>query len=672
MAKRNQFNFLIRKFPKRMQKKLAFLFLAVMAVFAILIGIIMTINVKNGDKYTKKVLNQQVYDSRTIPFKRGDIVDRNGTKLATSERIYNLILDVKALGEAEELNQGAQESTISMLVSKFGVDEKELRATIQQNPDSRYQILKKGLTYEQSKEFEEITGDKKKYPNVTGIWLEENYKRTYPYNSLASTVVGFSGSGNAGAVGLESAYNSILNGTDGREYGYLDDNSSLEQTVKEAVNGNTVVSTIDATLQGIVEESILEFNQEHEGEARADEPGSANTGVIVMNPNNGEVLAMANYPNFDPNNPEDLSFIYSEKKIKSMSDEEKTEARSKMWKNFCISDAFEPGSTMKPFTVAAGLETGAITGNETYVCEGSLHVGDYDIHCHLRSGHGTQTIEEAIANSCNVALMQIAEAIGVENFTKYQRIFGFGQYTGIDLPNEGYTASLLYTKDNMQVTDLATNSFGQNFNVTMIQLASGFCSLINGGNYYEPHVVKQIQDEDGNVLETKDPVLLKKTISSETSDQVRQYMKAVVDYGTGTSAQVEGYEIGGKTGTAEKLPRGNGNYLLSFIGYAPVENPEVVIYVVIDEPNVENQSMSSYIMELSQKIMAKAFPYLNITRSESATATGGNGSSQNDYQDYDSSYEDNYSNDSGYYEDESGSYDPDYTDWADSGYDDEE
>ena len=185
-------------------------------------------------------------------------------------------------------------------------------------------------------------------------------------------------------------------------------------------------------------------------------------------------------------------------------------------------------------------------------------------------------------------------------------------------------------------------------------------------------MVKQIQDEDGNVLETKDPVLLKKTISSETSDQVRQYMKAVVDYGTGTSAQVEGYEIGGKTGTAEKLPRGNGNYLLSFIGYAPVENPEVVIYVVIDEPNVENQSVSSYIMELSQKIMAKAFPYLNITRSESATATGGNGSSQNDYQDYDSSYEDNYSNDSGYYEDESGSYDPDYTDWADSGYDDEE
>ena len=229
-----------------------------------------------------------------------------------------------------------------------------------------------------------------------------------------------------------------------------------------------------------------------------------------------------------------------------MSEEEQVEAMNTLWRNFCVSDTFEPGSTIKPFTVATGLETGAITGNETYECGGYLHVGDYDISCHLKTGHGTVSVQDAIAYSCNVALMHIAEAIGIENFTKYQRVFGFGEYTGIDLPGEASTAPLLYTADTMQVTDLATNSFGQTFNVTMTQLAAGFCSLINGGYYYEPHVVKQIQDEDGKVIETKDPVLLRKTISAETSAQLKQYMKGTMEYGTGTAANVEGYDIGAK------------------------------------------------------------------------------------------------------------------------------
>lgn len=347
-----------------------------------------------------------------------------------------------------------------------------------------------------------------------------------------------------------------LTGTDGREYGYFDSDSSVERTVKAAKNGNTVVSTIDVTLQSIVEKCILEFNEAHAGEAREGEPGSRNTAVIIMNPNTGEILAEASYPNFDLNDPRDLSILYTEEEWDAMSEDEQLDAMSELWRNFCVSDAFEPGSTMKPFTVAAGLETGTLTGDETYYCGGSLEVGGVNIGCHLRSGHGTETVQDAVANSCNVALMNMAEAIGVENFTKYQHIFGFGEYTGIDLPAEADTSALLFTADTMTPIDLATNSFGQSFNVTMTQMASAFCSLINGGYYYEPHVVKQIQDEDGSVIETKDPVLLRKTVSSETSEQIKTYLKAVMDYGTGQRAQVEGYDIGSQDGDCGKAARG--------------------------------------------------------------------------------------------------------------------
>ncbi|HJD47706.1 MAG TPA: peptidoglycan glycosyltransferase, partial [Candidatus Mediterraneibacter norfolkensis] len=465
----------------------------------------------------------------------------------------------------------------------------------------------------------------------------------------------------------ESAYNDVLNGTDGREYGYLDSDSSVERTVKAAKNGNTVVSTIDITLQSIVEKCIVEFNQEHAGDGN---PGSKNTAVIVMNPNTGEILAEASYPNFDLNDPRDLSILYTEEQWDKLTEEEQINAMNDLWRNFCVSDAFEPGSTMKPFTVAAGLETGAITGDETYYCDGFLHVGDDDIGCHLRSGHGTQTVQGAVANSCNVALMQIAESIGVEDFTRYQRVFGFGEYTGIDLPAEATTSALLYTSETMTAVDLATNSFGQSFNVTMTQMASAFCSLINGGYYYEPHVVRQIQDEDGNVIETKNPVLLHKTISSETSDQIKEYLRAVMDYGTGQSAQVEGYDIGAKTGTAEKLPRGNGKYLLSFIGYAPQENPEVLIYVVVDEPNVDAQDNSALVLDLSKQIMEEAFPYLGITTIEESEAEAGEQAASEEgqnfgdteYTDYDENYVDTYDNPDGAYVDED--YDPDLDDWA--------
>lgn len=615
MAKQTK-TFFRKKFSKNMQKKLVLLFVAIILAFVFLIGRITYINAANGEDYTRIVLDQQQYDSRTIPFKRGDIVDRNGTKMATSERVYNVILDVKVMTSDED----SIEPTIQVLKDCFEIDEEEVRDLIEESPSSRYNILKKGVDYETYKKFEAIDEDDEKYPDVAGIWLEEDYVRTYPYNTLASDVIGFTVDGNVGSNGIEASYNNILNGTDGREYGYLDETSTVERTVKEAVNGDTVVSTIDLQVQSIVEKHILEFNEQHKNEASAGE-GSKNTAVIVMNPQNGEILAEASYPNYDLNQPRDLTKYYTQETIDAMSDEEQLETLNSLWNNFCVSDTYEPGSTFKPFTIAAGLETGILTGDETYYCGGVLHVGDHDIHCSNRDGHGTQTLKQALENSCNVALMEIGEALGAEEFCRYQELFGFGEYTGIDLPGEGETSGLLYTPENMDAASLATNAFGQNFNVTMTQLAASFCSLINGGNYYEPHVVKQIQDENGNVTENIDPVLVKKTISEETSEVIKDYMLGVVQEGTGSSAAVEGYDIGGKTGTAEKLPRGNGKYLVSFIGYAPQENPEVVVYVVVDEPNVAAQASSSYATELASGIMSEIFPYLGITKSSETADT---------------------------------------------------
>ena len=615
--RRKRFQYTRQKFPKRMQKKLVLLFIAIVLAFAGLIGNITHINATNGEKYTKIVLDQQQYNSRTIPFKRGDIVDRNGTVIATSERVYNVILDANVMlykKEGEEREQAIREIK-ELLQLGFGIDGAVVDEIVSERPESRYNILMKKVTYAQAQEFEALCDEtyedengknQSKYPNSSCIWLEEDYIRSYPYGSLASDVIGFTVAGNVGNAGIEASYNSILNGTDGREYGYLDTDSSLERTVKEAIDGQTVVSTIDIALQSIVEKHILAFNEAHKNEARTGE-GSKNTAVIIANPNTGEILAEASYPNFDLNNPRDLTKYYSEAEIEAMSSEEELNALNQIWRNFCVSDIFEPGSTAKPFTVAAGLECGTLLGGETYNCGGYLHIGGYDIYCHKRQGHGIQTLSDSIANSCNVCMMRIVSAMGTEEFCKYQSIFGFGQETGIDLPGEA--VGLLYDSESMDSSSLATNSFGQNFNVTMTQMVAAFSSLINGGNYYEPHVVKQILDQDGNVIENKSPVLLKKTISEETSERLIEYMKQTMTTGTGKNAQVPGYSIG-----AEKHPRGQGTYVLSYMGFAPADNPEVLIYVVIDEPNVEKQDTSQYVTDLAREIMAEVFPYLGITR----------------------------------------------------------
>ena len=288
------------------------------------------------------------------------------------------------------------------------------------------------------------------------------------------------------------------------------------------------------------------------------------------------------------------------------------EALNYVWQNYCISDVFEPGSTYKAFTIAGAMEDGVISDGDEFLCDGSQVVveGESPIYCSYRAGHGMVDVKRALAVSCNDALMQIADKEGPETFDKYQMIFNIGSKTGIDL--EGETTGIKYDVENLNPTELATSSFGQGVTTSMIQMAAGFCSVINGGNYYVPHVVKRLLDSDGNVVENMDPVLVRKTISKEVSDYMKTYLQAVVEEGTGYAAGIEGYTIGGKTGTAEKLPRGNGKYVLSFIGFTPVENPQIMLYVVVDEPHVEDQSGSGAGAKQFNQVKQHLLPYLNV------------------------------------------------------------
>ncbi|MBD5533213.1 MAG: cell division protein FtsI [Lachnospiraceae bacterium] len=608
--KRNNKN----KFTMRMQKKLVVLVVAVVLAFAALSVRLYLLVRDHGDSYKRQVLSQQEYSSTTIPFKRGNIVDCNGTILATSRKVYNLIIDSKEILSDEDY----MEPTLAALDSCFDVDIAALRQYINDHPNSQYYVLLRRMPYEDISAFKEIQNNSTEYPNVAGVWFEEEYQRNYPNGSLACDIIGFTGNDNTGMYGLEQYYNEELCGMNGREYGYLNEDSDLERTTVPAQDGYTLVSTIDAHIQSIVERKLREFNDAHEDEYR-DGLGAYNTGCIIMNPNNGEILAMASYPTFDCNNPYDISALYTEEEIDAMTQEEYTEIVNQLWQNFCISSTYEPGSTMKPFTVATGLETGALTGNEHYMCNGYLTVADYDIHCHNRMGHGEVTVQGAMESSCNVALMHMGAAVGKTNMLKYEAIFNFGLRTNIDLAGETRTDALVYTEKTMHETELATSSFGQGFNVTMIQLMTAYCSLINGGYYYEPHMVSRILNADGATVRNIEPRILKQTISTAVSDTIVRYCNAVVETGTGSAARPAGYTMGGKTGTAEVVPRDGINYVVSFIGYVPANDPQVAIYVVIDRANQYKQDNSRLASGIVREILTEVLPYLGIPMTEELT-----------------------------------------------------
>lgn len=637
----------VLKFTIKMQKKLVVLYLLILASFLGLSARLFLINRDNGEEYKKQVLSHQEYDSVTIPFKRGEIIDANGTVLAVSNKVYNVILDAKLLLRKEDY----LEPTLSALNRFFDIDTSAVRAYIAEHPESSYYVMARRVEYEKKIAFEEFCEEEeeeegkkvKKGRNIKGVWFEDEYKREYPNGSLACDVIGFTTGDNAGTYGLEEYYNDMLSGVNGRQYGYLNDDSTLERTTIAARDGNNIQITIDANIQTIVEKYLKAFNDEYKDNARPGN-GAENIGCIIMEPDTANILAMASYPTYDLNDVRNTDNLLgmplldkegkkvtvdeegnsikgacvTEEALAEMNDEVMYQHLNALWKNFCIVDSYEPGSVAKPFTVAAALESGSINGNETYLCEGELHVGDHDIKCHQIYGDGLLTVQEGIERSCNVVLMNVAFAVGKDKFVEYQHNFNFGLKTNIDLAGEPRTDTVIFHKDNIGMTDLATNSFGQGFNATMIQTITGFCSLINGGNYYAPHLASRITTADGATIENIEPRLLKQTISQSTSDTVREFCNTVVsgENGTGHTARPAGYMIGGKTGTAETLPRGNKEYVVSFMGYAPADDPQVVIYVVVDRPNVQLQDNARYATVIVRNILTEVLPYMNIFMTE--------------------------------------------------------
>ncbi len=616
-----------RKINLVMRKKLVMLFCAVLLALVALTARITYINATSGSKYKKQVLSQaqQRYENRVLPARRGDIYDRNGNLLATSNKVYNVILDCKAVNEQEEYT----EPTVRALVDVLGLDEKEIRSRLsaEDTKNSQYQILKKQISMDEKKAFEEATeipedveesgltkAEIKERSNVKGVWFEEDYLRIYPFNESACDTIGFTLSRDVADIGLESYYNSTLMGADGRQYGYFNNNADVEQTIIEPVNGRSIETSLDIGAQQIVEKYVNAFNEKM---------GAKHVGVIVEDPSTGEIIAMDGGDRYDLNNPRDLSGVYSKEEIKAMNDEQTVEALNGMWSNYCVTDAFEPGSVVKPIVMAGALEKGKISETDTFLCDG-LEIfganGETPIKCAVYpDAHGTETLGEVIANSCNDGMMQIGAKMGSEQFIKAQSLFNFGARTGIDLPNEG--SGIIHTEDTMGETELACSAFGQGYTCTMLQEINALCSVINGGYYYQPHLVTKIKDANGGIVKTFSPTLLKQTISSNISADIRSYMELSVQQGTSHYSKVQGYSSGGKTGTAEKFPRGNGKYLVSFIGFAPVEEPEVVIYVVVDEPNAEDQATSRYPQYIAQGILSELLPYLNIAPDEITDGT---------------------------------------------------
>lgn len=679
-----------KRFLDRMKKKMLVIFvLAVIGGVAIVVRVAYISGVK-GQEYSEAVMESQNYETRTLQYARGNIVDRNGNILATNNKTYTLVLEPGNL--TDETSEKIKEAILSCFTDITSDDYEAAKAS----GSLYYAVLKTGITYEEKTAFEEYCEENSISQN--GINFEDNYYRVYPNNTSACHVIGRASTDNVGFEGIEGYYNTYLNGTTGKVYSYLTSDGTVQTETIAAENGNTVVSTIDINIQKIVEEQI---------ESYMSETGAQTIGVIAMDPDNGEILAMASSNSYDLNDAGNLQAlrhtcltITEEKTVdadgnevtteeateeveggtteetsgddsteegtggetsteentseedtaetteeeaqeytvireektydfNSMTDEEfnaaieelkeDTEKQSlllsQLRRNFCISDAFEPGSTFKTFTIAGALEDSVVYDGQTFFCDGFEQKADYTIKCHnySKGGCGTLTLKGALEQSCNDALMQIASLEGSDTFDKYQEIFGFGSTSGIDLPGEA--TGIKYNAEALNETELATSSFGQSISVTMVQMAAAFCSVVNGGNYYQPHVVKQIINSEGSIIEEVEPQLVRKTISKETSDLMKEYLLGVVTEGTGKRAAIDGYTIGGKTGTAEKKGRNKTDYVLSFIGFSPVEDPQIVLYVVVDSPNVEDQDTTGAGAVLFHDIMEQLLPYLNVYQS---------------------------------------------------------
>lgn len=562
----------------RANGRFAFILFAFFAAFALMFGRVLYMKVVHGAEYEAAAKNQQInrYDI-TIPPNRGSILDRNNQVLAISTTVYNVALDSLQLAEVAELSPEEQEKTLTTLCEYFPeLDYNTLKQYVTINPETgelymnnHWKYLVKGIERSVKEELEAM--------NLKGVYFEKSSKRSYPLNSSACHLVGFT-RGDA-QWGLEGYYNSYMEGTPGRSFILYNGADSVVHQDYDAKDGDTIITTIDYNIQKIAEEVVAET---------AAEWPAKNVAAMVMDPYTGEIYAMAESHSFDLNNPNEIpewetDITYTEN-WDQLSSEEQLEYLNTMWKNFCVSDTYEPGSIFKPMLVAAALEEGVITPNSSFQCNGYTDIGGYRIKCHLVSGHGNINVEQIMAQSCNMGVIQIANLLGADKFYEYQREFGFGDYTGIDLPGEA--AGQLHSKESIGPTELATMSFGQTFNCTSIQVIAAFSSLINGGNLVKPHVVSQIVDADGNVVLENDTEVVRRVISEKTSAYMRTALKATVENGLAKKLQIDGYSIGCKTGTAEQGSRTNDDlWAPSNMSYFPAENPKYIVFTVINQPS---------------------------------------------------------------------------------------
>ncbi len=594
---------MLEKSEKGMKNRGVFLLFVFILGFIGLIGQLTHIVFVEGKNYNLAVLQNVARRESSVVLndKRGRIYDRNGIVFAESVATYDLIFDAQLLNEQNKINEKKQkeviDNTVEYLNEHFGFSEAELRQKIIDNSKNSYDVIGEGYSYS---EFKQVKEDIDQY-KVIGVFYREHYERSYPYPTIASDIIGFVNRDFRGAYGIELEYDKYLKGKPGRKYGAVGEDNTVEVNEVPAIEGDDVTLTIDFTIQKYIQEAVATFREEME---------ATFVQVIVMNPNNGEIYGMVNDPGFDLSDPYDLTAYYETEVLAGMTQEEKSEALNTLWKNEAITNAYEPGSTFKPFVYAAALEEQKTTLEEKYMCYGYLKVADRKIKCWKPGGHGQQTIAEGLANSCNVVFMHLGERLGRDLFYKYQHMFGFGSVTNIDINGETSARNLIHTVENLNQVELATSAFGQTFGITPIQLITGFSSLINGGNLYEPHLVRSVQNES-QIVETHQPKLVRQVVSEEVANLTKEALAGVVNEGTGKKASIAGYEIGGKTGTAETLGRDDRHYIVSFIGFAPIENPEVITLVVVDEPKASVIN-SRFAASIFVDVMEDVMPYLHI------------------------------------------------------------
>ncbi len=595
--------------------KIRFMCLCLIVLFFCLIARVYYLKTVKGAEYEQEAINQQItrFSDTTIPPNRGAVVDRNKQPLAVSTTVYNVAVDPVAMKELDDAYKedvangisdakNVKEEVIAALNEVIGVDKDTLYDIFSVDEATgelkyagvRFKYVKKQISREEKETLESMG-----IGTRTAVVFEKDTKRNYVMSTIASNVIGFIRGDTK--WGIESQYDTELSGVPGRSFVTYDNSTSAISKEILPEDGSTIVTTIDYTIQQYAEEIAQKAMADHNPD---------NVSIMVMNPNTGEIYAMAQGYTFDGNNPSNPLELTINPAFQSewdaMTDEQKYAYLNNCWKNFNISSSFEPGSIFKPMVVAACLEEGVITNNTTFNCTGSRSVGGWDIPCHLTSGHGIIDVEGILAQSCNVGMMDMVAQLGAEKFYKYQKDFGIGELTGIDLPGEASFSNLMYSLDKIGPTELATMSFGQSFTTTPIQVLNAFCSVINGGKLMRPYVVSQIIDTDGNIIEEKQPEIIRRVISQETSDIVRKDMESTLTVGTGKKARIEGYAIGGKTGTAQQGNRADYIHSVSFISYYPVDNPEIIAMVLIHKPEQYIDGVTSpapYMKELMEDII---------------------------------------------------------------------